>query len=89
MASEEQIAAANVLAAGTNYYVKRTTRKAVILHCSDPSIRLRVGEKLVWRQRRVVSRKSIVWTDHAKLRLTVAQLAARAPGAESGVAREA
>lgn len=77
MASEEQIAAAKYLAANSGFYVKRITQKAVILHCSDPGLRMRVGPRHVWRQRKLIGRNKIQWLDNAKVKLSTRELARR------------
>lgn len=70
--------AAQYLAANTTFHVKRITRKAVILHCADPSIRIRVGERVMWRQKRLISRRGTEWIDMARLKLSTQEVAARA-----------
>lgn len=86
MASDEQITAANYLAECTRFYVKRITQKAVILHCSDPNVRFRVGPRAIWRQARLISRNKTEWINIAQLKLNTKELARRA--AQSNPAKE-
>lgn len=77
MASEQQKAAALYLAANSGFSVKRITPKAVILHGSDPSIRIRVGQRTIWRQHRLESRTSTEWINIAQLKLSTKEMATR------------
>lgn len=77
MATLDQVDAGEYFAKHTRYYIKRTTQKAVILHCADPNQRVRIGKREAWVQRRIISRKDVVWVDHQQLRLTVPEMAAR------------
>lgn len=85
MASDDQVAAAEYLAANSRWYIKRTTVKAVILNCSDPNIRIRVGPRTIWRQSRLISRTSTEWINMAQLKLSTAEMAKRAKRATTDV----
>lgn len=77
MANDDQRRAAQYLADNSRWYVKRETRKAMILHGSDPGQRLRVGLMDVWLEKRLVSRHKILWIVSAPLRLNVRELSDR------------
>ena len=77
MANDDQRRAAQYLAANSQWHVKRETRKAIILHGSDPGQRLRVGLMDVWLEKRLLSRHKILWIVSAPLRLNVRELSDR------------
>ena len=89
MANDQQITAARYLAANSGFYVKRTTDKAVILHCSDPNIRIRVGPRAIWRQHRLTAHDRTEWLNMAQLKLTTKEMARRghAVAARTGAGR--
>ena len=89
MASDDQVVAARFLAAHSGFHVKRTTEKAVILHCSDPNIRIRVGARVIWRQHRITMRDRSEWVNSAQLRLSVKELARRGRAAAARQAQAA